>query len=195
MGGSFNIPVTPLAFTSRPWHFADPSFDERIMNIRRGLFRVWVVLTALLLLTFGASIHQEWLRENQVYGVEIGNGRLEVSRVVFEKLLPWERYQVLDRMAWLNGIQTMPSIGTVDMLDPDREATKKKLIEVAKARLKAGQTLPPKLEALARGDLIRPDMFPFLMRIGLFVAGIAILWATLYVGFWVASGFQKRPAR
>jgi hypothetical protein len=50
------------------------------MNIRRGLIRIWVVLTALLLIPLGIAIHQEWLWANQLQELEIGGHRFKVSK-------------------------------------------------------------------------------------------------------------------
>ena len=73
-------------------------------------------------------------------------------------------------------------------------------IYVASAGATRGQQLPhiwerplsPKLEALAQGqtgaNLLPEETWPFL-------SGIAILWAALYTGFWIASGFQARPSQ
>src|SRR4051812_15219589 len=81
------------------------SGDEAPMNIRRGLVRIWVVLTALLLIPLGIGIHQEWLRVNELHEVEIKGHRFKISEAAFDQLPPWEHYQVLSRIAWLNGLE------------------------------------------------------------------------------------------
>jgi hypothetical protein len=151
------------------------------MNIRRGLIRIWVVLTVLQLIPLGIAIHQEWLRANELHEVEIKGHRFQISKPAFDQLLEGERNQVLARIAWLNGLEEN---------QPDPSADYELLPE--------DKPLLPKLESLARGEFIRPDLLSFLWGLEWLLplaVVIPVLWIALYVGFWIASGFQSRPAR
>ena len=108
-------------------------------------------------------------------------------------MLPWERYEVLARIAALNGIKTIPSQGSLDL--SDRGNVRERILEMAKVSTRAEQPLSPKLESLARGALIRPDLLSFWGHIWPRVVVIPILWIALYTGFWIVSGFQTRPVR
>jgi hypothetical protein len=41
------------------------------MNIRRGLVRIWIVLSALLIIPLALITYQNWVRASHVYGVEV----------------------------------------------------------------------------------------------------------------------------
>ena len=163
------------------------------MNIRRGLIRIWVVLTALLLIPLGIETYQNWVRANRVYEVEIENHRFNVSGAVMEGLPELERNQVIHRIAWLNGIQIHePSEGPAvkaGMFD-DLIAEARKLINF---RPPWEQPLSPELETLAQGQTA--NLLPPWEDTWTSLKAIAILWAALYTGFWVASAFQARPSQ
>jgi hypothetical protein len=156
------------------------------MNIRRGLIRIWVVLTALLLTPLGITTYQNWVRAGHVYEVEIEKHRFEVSGTIMEGLPELERNQVINRIAWLKGIHPgkAPAVKAGTGMFDDL---------IAEAQQEWQQPLSPKLEALAQGQ--QTNLLPSWEETWPFLAVIAILWAALYTGFWIVSGFQSRPAR
>ena len=118
------------------------------MNIRRGLVRIWIVLTALLLIPLGIPVFQDWEDANGLKEVEIPacsaasqetqrceERRFKVSKGAFEELLPWEQYHVLSRIAELNGIKTIPSQGSLDLSDIVN--IRERILEMAKVRTRA----------------------------------------------------------
>jgi hypothetical protein len=108
-----------------------------------------------------------------------------VSGPVIEGLPEVERNWVIHRIAWLKGIRKdpnhSPAVGSASMFED--------LI----AEPVWQQPLSPKLEALAQGQ--QATFLPSWEETWPFLAGIASLWAALYTGFWIVSGFQTRPAR
>jgi len=100
-------------------------------------------------------------------------------------LTPAERLQVLDRIAWLNGLAMMPSVSPLSGSDSSQQF--RNGIEIAKARLAAARLLPAGLEELARDANSPPQWDVLCWRFGLFGGAIALLWALLFLGFWITS--------
>jgi hypothetical protein len=166
------------------------------MNIRRGLIRIWVVLTVLLLLPLGIAVYLEWESANQFGEVEVGGHQFKVSMNAFYELRPLERYQVLKRIGWLNGIDGEAFSGSMFEAYKAWRYENPALAKMPDTR--GDQPLSPKLESLARGEFIRPDLLSFIWGLTWLLplaVVIPLLWVALYVGFWIASGFQIRPAR
>ena len=153
------------------------------MNIRQGLIRIWVVLSVLLLIPHCITSYQNWDRANHVYEVEVEKHRFNVSGTIMG-LPELERNWVIHRIAWLKGISpaVIPKAeyGMFADLIPDIPTWQ--------------QPLSPKLEALAQGEQPKSWLPPW-EDIWPLLAVIAILWAALFTGFWIVSGFQSRPAR
>ena len=55
------------------------------MNIRRGLIRIWVVLTALLLIPLGFIVYQEWDTAQRVYKVTIEGHPFRLSGAAIDQ--------------------------------------------------------------------------------------------------------------
>jgi hypothetical protein len=166
------------------------------MNIRRGLIRIWVVLSVLLLIPLCLDTYQHWVMVNDVYEVEVADHRFNVSGMVVMGLAEVERNQVINRMAWLRGIHGPPAVKTGSGLFDDIIA------EGWKDWERWEQPLSPKLEALAQGQ--QANLLSSWKAILLLtweetwrpiLAGLATLWGALYTGFWIVSGFQTRPVR
>jgi hypothetical protein len=155
------------------------------MRMRRSLVRIWVGITALLLIFLGLTTLPEIQRAQ----------RFARAQEKLAILPPIERLQVLDRIAWLNGQSIMPSVPQVSTSDSDQQF--RNGIETAKARLAAASPLPPDLEDLARDANSAPQWEIIRWRIGLFAGAIALLWALLLVGFWITSEqtFSQHRAR
>ena len=73
------------------------------MNIRRGLIRIWVVLSALLLIPLVSATYENWVEANRDHAVEIDKHWFFVSRTIMG-LPEVERNQVIHRISWLKGI-------------------------------------------------------------------------------------------
>jgi hypothetical protein len=159
------------------------------MNIRRGLIRLWVVLTVLLLIPVGITTYQNWVRASHVHEVEVEKHRFRVSGTIIG-LPEAERNWVIHRIAWLKGFPVAgpadPKVETGLFADV--------IAEAAKHAPSPSQPLSPELEALAQGEQANllprwEDVLPWddiwtLLKI------IATLWAVLFVGFWIVAGFR-----
>jgi hypothetical protein len=145
------------------------------MRMRRSLVRIWVGTTVLLLVFLVLTTLPEIQRAQ----------RYERARANLMHLPPSERLQVLDRIAWLNGQSIMPSVPQVKSSDSDQQF--RNGIETANARLAAARPLAPNLEDLARDANTAPQWETIRQRFGLFAGAIALIWALLVVGFWIAS--------
>jgi hypothetical protein len=165
--------------------------ESRFLTRRGG-----VVLSALLVIPLVSATYQNWVRENRVYEVEIGNRQFNVSGTVMEGLPDLERNQVIHRIAWLKGItnddldaggQPRPRPGEGPATTPSEDDPYADIFNNWE------QPLSPKLEALAQGQQV--NLLPSWEETWPVLAGIAILWTALYTGFWIVSGFQSRPAR
>jgi len=181
------------------------------MNIRRGLIRIWVVLTVLLPISLVIGVYLVWGDADRFDEVEVGDGyRFKISKGAFDELPALERYQVLKRIAWLNGKGRCRAVRDYDdgSLPIEMGISGFKAWGAAReenpaaagmtANSKGDQPLSPKLESLARGEFIRPDLLSFLWGLTWLLplaVVIPVLWIALYVGFWIASGFQSPPAR
>jgi hypothetical protein len=153
------------------------------MRMRQSLVRIWVGITALLLVFLTLTTLPEIQRAQ----------RFERAQEKLVILPTIERLQVLDRIAWLNGQSIMPSVPQVSTSDSDQQF--RNGIETAKARLAAARPLPPDLEDLARDANSAPQWEIIRWRIGLFVAAITALWGLLYFGFWLTAPRHSRPIR
>src|SRR5262245_35285307 len=115
------------------------------MGLRRSLLRIWVGITALLLIFLGLTTLPEIQRAQ----------RYERAHRNLTNLPPSERLQVLDRIAWLNGESIMPSVPGVTNSDSDQQF--RIGVETANARLAAARPLEPRLEDLARDANVTPQ--------------------------------------
>src|SRR5262245_66492837 len=150
------------------------------MGMRRALLRIWVGITALLLFFLGLTTFPEIDRAQ----------RFDNARAALVSLPLLERLQVLDRIAWLNGLTVMPSVPPVSGSDSNQQF--RNGIELANARLAAARPLPSDLEELARDANITPQWEVIRWRFGLFAAAITLLWALLLAGFWITA--ERRPS-
>jgi hypothetical protein len=153
------------------------------MGLRRSLLRIWVGITALLLLFLTLTTFPEIQRAQ----------RFERAQTNLTNLPPIERLQVLDRIAWLNGQSMMPSVPTLKSANSDQQF--RNGIEIANARLAAARPLSPDLEDLARDANLVPQWALIRWRVGLFVVAITALWALLYFGFWLTAPTRGQPIR
>ena len=153
------------------------------MGLRRSLLRIWVGITALLLLFLALTTFPEIQRAQ----------RFERAQVHLMNLPPMERMHVLDRIAWLNGRSMMPSVPTITTSNSDRQF--RNGIEIANARLAAARPLSDDLEDLARDANLAPQWVLIRWRIGVFVVTITALWALLYFGFWLTAPTRDQPIR
>ena len=153
------------------------------MRMRRSLVRIWVGITVLLLVFLVLTTLPEMQRAQ----------RYERAQGNLMHLPPSERLQVLDRIAWLNGLSIMPSAPQVKSSDSGQQF--RNGIETAKARLAAARPLPPDLEDLARDANLAPQWALIRWRIGLFFAAITALWGLLSLGFWLTAPQHSQPAR
>jgi hypothetical protein len=150
------------------------------MRMRRSLVRIWVGITALLLIFLTLTTLPEIQRAQRF---ERAHEKLVILPTI-------ERLQVLDRIAWLNGQSNMPSVPQVSTSDSDQQI--RNGIETAKARLAAARPLPPDLEDLARDANSTPQWEIIRWRFGLFAGAITLLWAILFFGIWITS--EQRPS-
>jgi hypothetical protein len=150
--------------------------------MRQSLVRIWVFTTAILLFFL------LWTTIPELYRAR----RFETAQAALTQLSPAERLQVLDRIAWLNGLSTMPSVPPVSGSDLSQQL--RTGIDIANARLAAARPLPSQLEGLARDANVTPQWDAIRWRMGLFVGTIALLWALLFLGFWITSE-ERRSAR
>jgi hypothetical protein len=95
-------------------------------------------------------------------------------------LPPTKRFQVLNRIAWLNGISILPSVGPVEPLDSDRKM--RKGINIARDRLEAARPLSPEMEDLVRAVNRAPDWAIIRWRFGFFFGTIAGFWVLICLG-------------
>jgi hypothetical protein len=155
------------------------------MRMRRSLVRIWVGITALLIIFLGLTTFPEINRAQ----------RFEKAQAAQANLPRLERLQVLDRIAWLNGASVMPSVSPVEAADSNEQF--RNAIEIANARLAAARPLTSHLEDLARDANATPQWETIRLRFGLFAGAIALLWALLFVGFWILSEqiFSQPQAR
>jgi hypothetical protein len=153
------------------------------MRMRRSLVRIWVGITALLLIFLGLTTFPEINRAR----------RFENAQATLANLAPAERLQVLDRIAWLNGESMMPSVPPVMVSDSSQQF--RAGIDIAKARLAAARPLRPDLEDLARDGNSAPQWAVIRWRTGLFASAIAVLWALLLIGFWINPEQNHSKAR
>jgi hypothetical protein len=145
------------------------------MGMRRSLVRIWLGTTALLILFLILTTFPDLHRAQ----------RFEKAQAVIASLPPTQRLMVLDRIAWLNGEPMMPSVGPMALPGPDQQL--KRGIAIAKANMEAARPLPEDLEALVKDANGAPQWARIWWRVGLFTGAIALLWALLYVGFWITS--------
>jgi hypothetical protein len=149
------------------------------MGMRQSLVRVCAGTTALLLVFLVLTTVPD-LRRAQ---------RFENAQAIIEALPSTQRLQVLDRIAWLNGSPVMPSVRSTIPSAPDQQL--RIGIDIAKARLEAARPLPDNLESLAKDANRAPQWTRVRWRIGLFVSAITLLWALLYLGFWITSDHRE----
>ena len=153
------------------------------MSMRQSLVRIWIGTTALLILFLALVIFPDLLRAQQ----------FENAQAAIATLPPMQRLQVFDRIAWLNDSPIMPSsVDPINQRDPDQQL--RKGIEIANARILAARPLTEDLEALVRDANGAPQWARIRWRIGLFLGAIMLLWAFLYLGFWITS-VQHASAR
>ena len=156
------------------------------MGMRRSLLRISVFTTAILLFFLGWTTIPELQRAR----------RFETALSALTQLSPAERLQVLDRIAWLNGLSMMPSVAPVSGSDSSQQF--RNGIDIASARLAAARPLRSELEDLAREANVPPQWDVICWRFGLFASTIALLWVLLFVGFRITSqptrfSATKRP--
>jgi hypothetical protein len=89
----------------------------------------------------------------------------------------------------------MPSVAAVDVSGSSQQF--RHGIDIANARLAAARPLTSHLEDLARDANATPQWETIRLRFGLFAGAIALLWALLFVGFWILSEqiFSQPQAR
>ena len=150
--------------------------------MRQSLVRISVGTTVLLILFLVWVIFPDLSRAQ----------KFENAQATIASLPPGQRLQILDRIAWLNGRPVMPSVGEASQTGPDQQL--RKGIAIAKARMMAARPLAEDLEALVKDANGAPQWALIRWRIGLFLAAIMLLWALLYVGFWITS-VQHASAR
>ena len=145
------------------------------MGMRRSLLRISVFTTAILLFFLGWTTIPELQRAR----------RFETALSALTQLSPAERLQVLDRIAWLNGLSMMPSVAPVSGSGlqpavPERHRYRKRPVG-------CGTTAAVELEDLARKANVPPQWDVICWRFGLFAGTIALLWVLLFVGFRITS--------
>jgi hypothetical protein len=143
------------------------------MGLRQVIVPICVGVSLVLLFFLGLMTYPELRRARD----------FENARAVLDDLPPTKRFQVLDRIAWLiawlNGISILPSVGSVEALDSDRQL--RKGIDIARARFEAARPLSPELEDLVRAVNRAPDWAMIRWRFGFFLGTIAGLWLMLYL--------------
>jgi hypothetical protein len=124
-----------------------------------------------------------------------------LPRCADDELPPLERYQVLKRIAWLNGKRCrtvrdyddgcLPiEVGISERFKAWKAAQENPAAARMTADTRADQPLSPKLESLARGEFIRPDLVSFfwgLIWLLPLAVVIPVLWIALYTGFFTGT--------
>src|SRR5262245_14176332 len=152
------------------------------MSLRRVIAPICMGVTIILLLFLGLTTYPE-LRRAQSF---------ETAQAALQELPLPQRLQVLDRMAWLNGISNMPSVQASETLNSDWQL--RKASDITNARLAAARPLPPELEDLAHDANTKPEWGVVLWRLGLFACAITVLWAVYFFGFKSVSGKRMHPS-
>jgi hypothetical protein len=145
------------------------------MSLRRVIVPICLGVTVVLLFFLGLTTYPELRRAH----------RFENAQAALQELPPSQRLQVLDRIAWLNGTPTMPSVETSGMSNSDKQL--RKAIDLAKARLAAARPLPPDLEELARDANARPQWAVIQWRALLFATAITVLWGLFFLASKITS--------
>lgn len=144
-------------------------------SMRQSLMRIGVFTTLILIFFLGWTTIPELDRARE----------FDAAQTAIARLSRAERLQVLDRIAWLNGSASMPSVPR--FIGTDLTQQLRNEIEIANARLAAARPLPFTLENLARNANRSPQWDVIRWRIGMFAAAITLLWAVLLLWFWISS--------
>jgi hypothetical protein len=139
------------------------------MSLRQVSVPICLGVSLVLLFFLGLTTYPELRRARD----------FENARAVLDDLPATKRFQILDRIAWLNGISILPSVGSVEALDSDRQL--RIGIDIARARFEAARPLSPELEDLVRAVNRAPDWAMIRWRFGFFLGTIAGLWLMLYL--------------
>ena len=150
-------------------------------SMRQSLMRIGVFTTLILIFFLGWTTIPELDRARD----------FDAAQAAISKLPRAERLQVLDRIAWLNGSASMPSVPRFIGTDLNQQLRNE--IEIANARLAAARPLPFELENLARNANRIPQWDAIGGRIAMLAGAIILLWAVLFLWFWISSA--RRPSR
>jgi hypothetical protein len=149
--------------------------------MRQSLMRIGVFTTLILIFFLCWTTIPELYRARE----------FDAAQSAIAQLPRAERLRVVDRIAWLNGSASMPSVPR--FIGTDLTQQLRNEIEIANARLAAARPLPFELENLARNANRGPQWDVIRWRIGMFAGAITLLWGVLLLWFWISSA--RRPSQ
>jgi hypothetical protein len=150
-------------------------------SMRQSLVRIGVFTTLILIFFLGWTTIPELDRARE----------FDAAQAAITQLPQAERLRVIDRIAWLNGSASMPSVPRFIGTDLNQQLRNE--TEIANARLAAARPLPFELENLARNANRGPQWDVIRWRIGMFAGAITLLWGVLLLWFWISSA--RRPSQ
>jgi hypothetical protein len=150
-------------------------------SMRQSLVRIGVFTTLILIFFLGWTTIPELDHARE----------FDAAQAAITQLPQAERLRVIDRIAWLNGSASMPSVPRFIGTDLNQQLRNE--TEIANARLAAARPLPFELENLARNANRGPQWDVIRWRIGMFAGAITLLWGGLLLWFWISSA--RRPSQ